>query len=136
MQDRPNIDELLEAVSGFLHDDVMPSTTGRLNFHARVAGNVVQMLRRELNHLEEHVESEWSGLDGLLRQVPQPSSLGLRIGSLESRNRELADRIRDGQADSGPWRDEVLQHLRRVTLDKLVVSNPALAAEGGAIVSS
>lgn len=50
MQDRPTIDELLEAVAGFLSDDVMPNTQGRLSFHARVAGNVLQMLRRELAH--------------------------------------------------------------------------------------
>ena len=37
MQDRPSVDELLEAVAGFLRDDVMANTNGRLNFHARVA---------------------------------------------------------------------------------------------------
>ena len=52
MQDRPTVDELLDAVAGVLHGDVMSNTTGRVNFHARVAGNVLQMLRRELREME------------------------------------------------------------------------------------
>ncbi|MES4792265.1 MAG: hypothetical protein C4321_04125 [Chloroflexota bacterium] len=70
MQDRPTYDELLEAVAGFLRDDVMPNTQGRLSFHARVAMNVVEMLRRELATMEEHLAREWDGLDHLLGVEP------------------------------------------------------------------
>jgi len=45
---RPTADELLDAVGGFLTDDVLPATGGRVGFHARVAANVVAMVRREL----------------------------------------------------------------------------------------
>lgn len=129
MQDRPNIDELLEAVAGFLSDDVMPNTQGRLSFHARVAGNVLQMLRRELAHQEEHLAAEWEGLDSLLEPVPRPATIAAAGAAVDARNRELAERIRRGDADAGEFREAVLAHLRRVVHDKLVVSNPALAAE-------
>ncbi|WBL36154.1 DUF6285 domain-containing protein [Tepidiforma flava] len=49
--------------------------------------------------------------------------------ALLRRNGDLCERIRRGDADEGPWRLAVLSHLRTVTLDKLEVSNPGLAAE-------
>jgi aminoglycoside phosphotransferase (APT) family kinase protein len=45
---RPTARELLDAVRGFLTDDVVPNTTGRVSFHARVAANVVAIVEREL----------------------------------------------------------------------------------------
>jgi aminoglycoside phosphotransferase (APT) family kinase protein len=45
---RPTARELLEAVRGFLTEDVMPATTGRLSFHARVASNMLAIVEREL----------------------------------------------------------------------------------------
>lgn len=130
MQDRPTIDELLEAVAGFLRDDVMPNTQGRISFHARVSANVIEMLRRELGSLEEHYAREWDGLDHLLGVEPMPPGLANVRERLLARNKELSERIQKGDSDAGPWRDAVFAHLRQVTHDKLTVSNPALAAEG------
>ncbi len=45
---RPTASELLDAVAGFLTDDVMPATTGQLAFHARVAANVLGIVAREM----------------------------------------------------------------------------------------
>jgi aminoglycoside phosphotransferase (APT) family kinase protein len=45
---RPTASELLDAVRGFLTDQVMPATTGQLAFHARVAANVLGIVAREL----------------------------------------------------------------------------------------
>jgi len=129
MQDRPTIDELLEAVAGYLRDDVMPNTQGRLSFHARVSMNVIEMLRRELATMEDHLAREWDGLDHLLGIEPMPPKLAAVREALMRRNEVLCERIRKGEADEGPWRLAVLSHLRRVTLDKLEVTNPALAAE-------
>jgi Domain of unknown function (DUF6285) len=130
MQDRPNFDELLEAVAGFLQDDVLPNTTGRLSFHARVAGNVIQMLRRELSLEEEHLAREWTGLDALLGVAVRPESLSSARAQLIARNQLLADRIRAGDADTDPFRDALFAHLRQVMRDKLAVSNPGLLALG------
>ena len=126
MQDRPNVDELLEAVAGFLHGDVMANTTGRINFHARVAGNVIEMLRRELNLEEGHVANEWGGLDALLGAMPRPASLSAERAALTDRNDELATRIRAGEFDADPGRASLLAHLRSTMRDKLAVSNPGL----------
>jgi len=130
MQDRPNVDELLEAVAGFLHDDVMPNTTGRLSFHARVAGNVIQMLRRELALEEDTLDREWAGLDGLLGPVPKPQRLSELRTAIVARNEDLVAHIQRGEADGEDARAAMLKHLRASMHDKLAVSNPGLAAEG------
>lgn len=130
MQDRPTVDELLEAVAGFLRDDVMPNTSGRVNFHARVAGNVLDMLRRELQHREEQLFREWNSLDAVLGPESPPPGLDAMQTRLLERNRDLAERIRTGFADGGKMRTTLLAHLRITTHDKLVVSNPTLAGQG------
>lgn len=129
MQDRPTIDELLEAIASYLRDDVMVNTSGRTNFHGRVAMNAVEMLRREIATIEDHYSREWDGLDHLLGVEPMPPHISAVRESLLERNRILSARIRQGDADSGEWHHQVFNHLRRVVHDKLVVSNPALAAE-------
>jgi aminoglycoside phosphotransferase (APT) family kinase protein len=45
---RPTAREMLDAVRGFLTEDVMVNTTGRLSFHARVAANMLATVEREL----------------------------------------------------------------------------------------
>jgi aminoglycoside phosphotransferase (APT) family kinase protein len=45
---RPTASELLDAVRGFLTDQVMPATSGQLAWHARVAANVLGIVAREL----------------------------------------------------------------------------------------
>lgn len=45
---RPTARELVEAVREFLGERVVPSTTGQLSFHARVATNVLGIVEREL----------------------------------------------------------------------------------------
>src|SRR5262249_36487680 len=45
---RPTARELLDAVRGFLLDDVVPATSRRVSFHARVAANAVAIVERQL----------------------------------------------------------------------------------------
>lgn len=126
MQDHPTIDELLGAVAGFLRDDVMPATQGRINFHARVSANVLDIIRRELQDQEGHADAEWRGLDAILGPMARPASFDATRGALERRNCDLAARIRDGLADDESRRSEVMAHLRAVVLNKLGVDSPAL----------
>jgi hypothetical protein len=107
----------------------MPNTSGRLSFHARVAGNVVQMLRRELEHREEHVLREWEGLDDLLGKTELPAGMKERLEALERRNEKLCEMIRKGDADEEPIRTKLHTHLRKVIRDKISVSDPRLAQE-------
>jgi aminoglycoside phosphotransferase (APT) family kinase protein len=55
---RPTASELLDAVSGFLTDDVRPATDGQVAFHARVAANVLGIIARELELGEVPAETE------------------------------------------------------------------------------
>ena len=48
MHGRPTARELLEAVREFVTNDVMAATEGRVQFHARVAANVLAIVEREL----------------------------------------------------------------------------------------
>ncbi len=130
MQDRPSADELLEAVAGFLRDDVMPATSGRVNFHARVAANVLDMLRRELAHEEDHLRAEWAGLQALLDDASQPESPAELRRYVREGNRALSERIRSGLGDEGPWRAAALAHLEWGLRAKLEVSNPGWLGEG------
>jgi hypothetical protein len=36
----------------------------------------------------------------------------------------LVARIRSGEADRGPWREQVVAHLRQTVADKLEVARP------------
>ena len=128
MQDRPNVDELLEAVATFLQEDVIPNTSGRTSFHARVSANVLQMIRRELANEERDLAEEWAGLNSLLGYEERPDSLSALRARIHERNTELAERIRNGDADSGDYRRDVIAHLRRMTQRRLEVTDPKLAA--------
>jgi hypothetical protein len=45
---RPTAAELIAAVAEFLETDVRASTSGRVNFHCRVAANALRIVEREL----------------------------------------------------------------------------------------
>ncbi len=124
MQDRPTYDELLAAVERFLDDEIVAKSEGARRFHGRVAANVVRIVRRELEHEEEQLAREWAGLDDLLATSEQPNSRDALRGALAARSDELCERIRRGDADSGPFRQAVLDHTRQTVRDKLLVTNP------------
>jgi len=124
MQDRPTQDELLAALEHFLDDQVVVKTDGALSFHGRVAANVVRMLRRELEYEDEQLVREWAGLDALLGDADRPATRPPVRDALSPRNEALCDRIRSGEADTPPFRDAVLAHVRQTVHDKLLVTNP------------
>lgn len=78
---RPTMRELLDAVRGFLTEDVMPNTSGRLSFHARVAANMVAIVERELAQAPSSWkgEDDWTSLAMAVREklaVANPKHLG------------------------------------------------------------
>ena len=114
--DRPTADELLEAVEEFLRDKVMPAVDGQVAFHARVAANVVGAVRREIAQSPKIEADQHARLLALLKHD----------GPLEDLNRELCEQIRDGQwALDDP---DLLDHLRKVSLENLGVDNPRYSA--------
>ena len=125
MQDRPSMRELLDAVRAFLEEDVVPALEGPRQFHARVAANVLAIVGRELAGEEASLLAEWQRLARLTGGASEPPP---RLEALRAAVREgtaaLAERIRRGDADAGPFRDAVRAHVRATVEDKLGVANP------------
>lgn len=113
---RPTPDELLEAVTEFLENRVMPKLDKHTAFHARVAVNVLGILRREMEHGPRLDAEELARLKGLLD----------REGTLEKLNAELCDQIRTGNLDHR--NQELLEHLFRTTMGKVSIDQPHYSA--------
>jgi len=113
VQDRPTAEELVLAVREFLTHDVMPSTEGRVRFHARVATNVLGMVERELSIGPELLEAERDRAAAILEHD----------GDVRDLERELAEGIRTGAFDHRL--DDVRLHVRATVRDKLLIANPS-----------
>ena len=124
MHDRPTVDELLRAVELLLDEQLVPTLDGSRKYNARVAANVIRIVRRELQHEETQLDAEWRGLDLLLGPAARPASLASTKQQLIERNRELSERIREGDADAGRFRELTLAHVRDTVHAKMEVSNP------------
>lgn len=124
MQDRPTMHELLEAVTQFLDDEVVPNLTGSRQFYSRVAANVLRTVLRELDAEETQLTAEWERLNGLLPQETRPPTQVELKRAIRRRTEELCLRIRKGDADVGLYREQVFVHVRESVREKLLVSNP------------
>src|SRR5476649_171629 len=89
-QDRPTAAELVQAAREFLEHDVMSATSGRVQFHARVAANALGIVERELTNGQGLADAERERAAGLL---------GHDDDDVRLLERELAARIRDGSLD-------------------------------------
>jgi hypothetical protein len=130
MQDRPDARELLEAVRGFLEEQVVPALEGTRQFHARVAANVLAIVSRELASGETGLRTEWRRLVTLL-DLPAadvPENGAVLVEAVRALNATLAGRIQAGEADAGSWRPPVVAHLRITSEDRLAIANPKYAA--------
>ena len=124
MQDRPTVHELLHAVIHFLDEEAIPNLAGSQQFYGRVAANALRTVQRELEHEEEQLTDEWERLNQLLSREDRPSTrAGLRQ-AMRRRTEALCQRIRQGEADTGSYRKQVLAHVRESVREKLLVSNP------------
>jgi ketosteroid isomerase-like protein len=94
---RPTAAELVAAVTEFLESDVRGATEGQVNFHARVAANVLRIVERELT-----------------AESTTPTD-----------ERGLVAAIQDGGFDGRD--DEVMAALRTLVYDRLAVAHPGYA---------
>jgi hypothetical protein len=117
----PTYDELLSAGT-FLDEIVRNVSTGFM----RVAANALRIVRRELEHREGQLVTEWQGLDELLGREERPPTLEALAKALHDRNQRLAERIRGGGADEGGFAERVREHVTRTVAAKLRVSDPGL----------
>ena len=104
--DRPSAVELLEAVREWMEKDLMGGIEPRLQFHTRVAMNVLDIVSRESAMGADQLESHTALL----------ASLGVDSDA------ELSQQIRNGEYDTSLL--EVLERLRPVIEDKVRVANP------------
>jgi hypothetical protein len=112
-QDRPTANELVTAVREFLERDVMPATEGRVQFHTRVAINVLNIVARELDLGDGFAEHERERAAALLGHD----------GTVDDLENELAAAIRSGALTEGPDH-EVRAHVRETVREKLLIANP------------
>jgi len=109
--DSPSAAELVEAVREWLERDVLAGTSGGLQFHTRVAINVLAIVEREMQLGAAQAEGHQQRLAAL--------------GSVDDAH--LAARIRNGELDDRlpEVRDAVWASVR----DKLLVANPKYLAD-------
>jgi hypothetical protein len=112
-QDRPAARDLVAAVREFLERDVMAATEGRVQFHARVAVNVLGIVERELTLGPDLEPGERARAAALLGHDAAADGL----------ERELAAAIRSGALDDRL--DEVRAHVRTTVREKLLIANPS-----------
>ena len=112
MNDTPTPARMLAAVAAFLRDDVLPALQGATAYQARVAANMLDIARRQLELAPAHEAEELSRLRALLAAD----------GGLAALNRLLCERIAAGTLTlSTPG---LADHLWRTTLAKLAVDQP------------
>ena len=131
MQDRPTVAELLQAVTHFLDEEAVPHLTGSRQFYCRVAANALRIVMRELACEEEQLTAEWERLNELLPTTARPVTRVELKQAIRQRTEELCQRIQRGAADVGPYRAQVLAHLRESVREKLGVSNPGWLTRPG-----
>ena len=108
----PRIDELVISVRDFLRKDIMASTKGRNNFMARVAGNSLDIVLRDLSLGEAHRKREHERLKALFSDD----------GDLETLRWQLVKGLRDG---SMPLDSPGLkEHLRSTVVNQIAIDQP------------
>ena len=90
--DVPTAQQLVESVREWIERDVMPATSGRLQFHARVAINVLAMVERELELGPAQATAHAERLAALGFDSDQELAAALRSGELEI-TEALRDRV-------------------------------------------
>jgi hypothetical protein len=116
MQDPPTVSELLEAVTSFLRDVAVPQLSGHAAFHARVASNALDLVKRELELRPVSERDEYARLTALLHTD----------GSLEELNALLSRRIAAGELSLQT--PGLAAHLWATTLAKVAIDQPTYAS--------
>ncbi len=111
--DVPSVQQLVESVREWLERDVLAGTTGRLQFHTRVAINVLAMVERELELGPEQADRHRERLTDL--GFANDEELASAI-----RNASDAPRSPDDTSPEAAIRAAVWASVR----DKLAVANP------------
>jgi aminoglycoside phosphotransferase (APT) family kinase protein len=107
LQGRPTAAELVASVREYLRNDIVEATDGRLQFHARVAANVLAVVERELELGPDGERSHQERLAALGVNTEKDLAAAIRAGALEDRA---------GEVDEAVW---------TAVTTKLAVANPS-----------
>jgi len=129
MSGSPSAVDLLEALCAYLREEAVPELSGATRFKALVAANVATIVAREIRLGPVAAKAEQVRLEALLGCGENDGSEATLAEQLRGLNHELVERIRRGDADAGPWRARVLDHLRKTVADRLAIDNPKLLAK-------
>jgi hypothetical protein len=116
VQDQPTAIELLDIIAEFLRTVAVPGLKGHAAFHALVAANAVDIVKRELTIGPTANADEHARLVALLGHD----------GDLEALNHALCARIADGNLDAAT--PGLAEHLWTTTLAKLAIDQPNYAS--------
>ncbi|MDD9964294.1 MAG: phosphotransferase [Gammaproteobacteria bacterium] len=108
----PRLDELLISVRDYLRGDVMAETSGRTNFLARVAGNSLDIVLRDLELGAPHRDAEQARLRNLLGADE----------SLETLRWRLVHALRDGSMPLD--HPGLAAHLRETVVNQVAIDQP------------
>ena len=104
--DVPSTGELVEAVREWLQSDVLAATDGRLQYHTRVAINVLSIVERELALGATHEEAHLDRLRSLGVADDAALAVAIRSGALDDRLPEVRalvwESVRDKLAVANP----------------------------------
>ena len=112
MQDQPTAIELVDIVAEFIRVHAMPQLKGHAAFHALVAANALDIVKRELQIAPKAETAEMIRLKALLGHD----------GELEDLNRELCQKIEDGELTLET--PGLADHLWAITMTKLAIDQP------------
>ena len=101
-QDRPTAGELVIAVREFLEHDVMAATEGRVQFHTRVAVNVLNIVARELELAAGFREQERERATALLGHDGEPDALVTMGQALVGADPQFSRALRSLQVAKDP----------------------------------
>ncbi len=124
MHQRPDVQDLLAAVALFLREQAIPQLPPHAAYQARVAVNMVDIVRRQLQLAPSAETAELQRLRELLGSD----------GSLTELNALLCQRIAEGRI--GLDSPGLAAHLWQTTLDKLAVDQPGYASYRRAMVAA
>jgi hypothetical protein len=130
MSDLPTGAQLLDAARSLLRDELLPALPEDKRHAALMIANAMAIAGRQLNGGDAHERHELAALAHLL-SLPPPGVAGYDAplrAQLVAANRLLCARVREGQADHGAMRAQVLSHLWAMARRKVEESNPKYLA--------
>lgn len=116
MLDAPTPAEILDVVAAMIRDDFIPRLPPDAVFHARVAANAIDLVRRQL---EQGTALEAQSLERLKHLLGHD-------GRAEALEQELCERIRSGALRIDT--PGLLDHLMADTLAKMAIDQPSYAS--------